>query len=243
MNSPYSNEVHQMTIQAGCPWYEAQQAFGAPNVNWCEPTLCALINEPANSWSNLAYLFVGVLLFFKLSKTSLKFFSYAVFFIGLMSFIYHSTNNYLSQLGDFIGMFTMMSFLLTFNMHRLFNHLLTNFFATYWFFVFINTLIFLCFGILDLPVQKIMLINALPIIVFDLFAGFREQTLKKYNYFTLTLVLLIVAQGFAIIDIQRIYCEPENSWLHGHVLWHLLSAMAMLFAGLHMKKIKETRLF
>ena len=39
----------EFTIAPQCPWYDAQQTFGPPNVDWCEPTICAYINEPANT--------------------------------------------------------------------------------------------------------------------------------------------------------------------------------------------------
>ncbi len=54
--SLYDNSKIEYTISADCPWYEAQHLFGPPNVNWCEPTVCKIINEPANTYSNLALL-------------------------------------------------------------------------------------------------------------------------------------------------------------------------------------------
>lgn len=243
MNSLYSNKIHEMTIAPNCPWYDAQQAFGAPNVNWCEPTICSIINEPANTWSNLGYIFAGLILMRAIKDPLLKTFGPILIFMGIMSGVYHSTNNYFTQLGDFIGMFTMMSFLLTFNLQRVFSQSFKNFYATYWFFVFLNTLIFISFDILDMAVQKIMLINTIPIILLDLIAGVKEQKLKSYKFLVLASLSLIVAQAFSIIDIKRIYCEPENVFLHGHVIWHLLSALGMLFAGFHIQRMKNPRLF
>ena len=72
MDSPYSNKVKEFTIEPGCPWYEAQQSYGAPNVNWCEPTVCSVINEPANTWSNLPYLLVSLVLIKKMKDQPLK---------------------------------------------------------------------------------------------------------------------------------------------------------------------------
>ena len=58
----FSNAHREFTISPQCPWYEAQQAYGPPNVNWCEQTVCHIINEPANTWSNLIFLFVGLII-------------------------------------------------------------------------------------------------------------------------------------------------------------------------------------
>ncbi len=237
MNSPYSNAQRDYTIEPGCPWYDAQQTYGAPNVNWCEPTQCALINEPANTWSNLSYLLIGLILVRKLRDRPVSWFPLAVVVMGLLSAVYHASNNYLTQFFDFVGMYLMMSFLLAFNVNRVFRFLGLNFFTVYWFFVFVNTLIFMVFDIVDVPPQQTMLINVIPIVLLDLFAGFQEGVFRRYRNFVLALIFLGSAQAFAIVDIQRIYCDPTHPWLHGHVLWHILSGMGMLFAGLHMKRV------
>ncbi len=42
-----------------CVWTPLREWGGLPNVKWCEETLCGVIAEPANTWSNLAYLVVA----------------------------------------------------------------------------------------------------------------------------------------------------------------------------------------
>ncbi len=236
MDSPYSNKVKEFTIEPECPWYDAQQSYGAPNVNWCEPTVCSVINEPANTWSNLPYMILGLALLLKIKTSPLRNFAYVVFIMGLLSFIYHATNNYLTQFFDFVGMFLMMAFLLSFNIKRLWKTDLS-FFSIYWFLVFMNTAGFMVFDIVDWPAQPMMLINAAPIIILDLTAGFREGKLKQYSYFALCVFCLAVAQAFAILDIKRIWCNPNNLVLHGHVVWHVVGSFGMYFAGLHMNRI------
>lgn len=236
----YSNKSKEYTIDQGCPWYEAQQQFGAPNVNWCEPTQCSVINEPANAWSNLPYLIVALVLYKKLKNKPLNTFSWTIAIMGLFSFTYHATNNYLSQFFDFIGMFLMMSFVLAFEVKRFFSSDKVSFCSIYWFLVFLNTLTFTLFGIVDWPVQTIMMINTLPIIALEMIASWRDQKLHKLNYFVLSIGSLAIAQGFALVDIHRIYCKPDNLFFHGHVIWHIVSALGMLFAGLHLKKIKDS---
>jgi hypothetical protein len=233
---PYSNSQREMTIPQGCPWHQAQQSLGAPNVNWCEATQCSWVTEPANTWSNLGYILVGIYLMRRLQKSPVAGFGLAVLVMGALSLIYHATNNFFTQTLDFVGMFLMMSYLLAFHCGRIFSWA-QNFMAVFWFGVAANTFMYLTFNIFDWPVQPIMLINALPLVALDLFAGIRHKQLHKYLYFVLAVLTLITAQAFAIMDIQRIYCEPDNLWLHGHVIWHLLGAVAMLFAGLHMEKL------
>src|SRR5205823_851454 len=55
----------------GCPWWDLHERFGEPNVKWCEERLCAMANEPANTWSNLGYLVVGAAIFAAASRAKL----------------------------------------------------------------------------------------------------------------------------------------------------------------------------
>ena len=236
MASPYTNEAKEMTIEPGCPWFEAQQTYGAPNVNWCEPMVCGYINEPANTWSNLPYLIIGLVLLKKIKTQPLRAFPYAVFVMGALSFVFHATNNYLTQYLDFLGMFLMMSFLVAFNFKRLFPHSF-RFFSVYWFWVFLNSMLFTLFGIMDIAVQWIMYINFAPIVLLELYNGYKANQLKSYGFLGLALISIIVAQTFAILDITRTWCEPENLILHGHVVWHFFAAAGMYFAAMHLQRV------
>ena len=45
-------------IEEGCPWY----SWTRPNVKWCEENLCAWVTAPANTYSNLLYIILGVVM-------------------------------------------------------------------------------------------------------------------------------------------------------------------------------------
>lgn len=233
---PYGTEK-EYTIDPGCPWHEAQQSFGPPNVNWCEPNICSYINEPANTWSNLGFAFVFVALIAKFKDPLVRNFAWCVLFMGLASATYHATNNYLTQYIDFLGMFLVTSYILAFSSLRARKKPLNGLLTWLWFFLLIHSVLFMIFDIVNWPIQPIVALGTPLIILLDLYSGFREKILGKYLFFFLGMITLGVAQSFAIIDIKRIYCEPENLLLHGHVIWHLLSALSMFFYGLHIKRI------
>ena len=44
----HSNQM-QNPHGVGCPWHSITETWGAPNVKWCEETLCQWISEPANT--------------------------------------------------------------------------------------------------------------------------------------------------------------------------------------------------
>lgn len=235
--SLYDNQTREFTIPPQCPWYQAQQAYGAPNVNWCEKTYCSHINEPANTWSNLSFLIVGLLILKKFEDTYIRTFAFIVLLMGFFSAVYHATNNYLSQHLDFLGMSLMTSFILAFEFKRMLKASLTSFYTYFWFFVALNMMTIIVLNIVDIPIQTLLLINGLPILILDLYCGVKDKVLHKYVYFFIGLLLLIAAQISAQIDLKRVYCVEESLLLHGHVIWHLLSGSAMGFIALHMQRV------
>ncbi|MCC6137687.1 MAG: ceramidase domain-containing protein [Bdellovibrionaceae bacterium] len=235
----YDNSQREKTIAPNCPWYEAQQKYDAPNVNWCEPTICAYINEPANTWSNLGFILVGILIWQRLKNSYLKTFGAVVVVMGTFSAIYHATNNFATQLLDFLGMSLMMSYLLAFHWRRLLRGRGPSFWMNFGGFLFLNLVVIFTLDKVNVPVQMLLFINALPLVVLDLYCGIRDKMLKQYGAFAIGLVTLILAQVSAQIDLKRIYCEPDNVFLHGHVIWHLLCAVAMYFIALHMIRTRD----
>lgn len=233
----FDNKKREFTISEGCPWHEAQQTYGAPNVNWCEPTICSHINEPANTWSNLGFLLVGVLLIRRMSRPRVRVFGLIVLVMGSLSAVYHATNNFLTQYFDFVGMALMMSFLLSAVVERLARPRSPSFAGLYWFFVAMNFFVLMSLHIMNVPIQLLMALNAVPLVILELIAGWREGLLRRYGPFALGIFTLIVAKIFAQLDLKRVYCDPEHPWLHGHVLWHLLCAVAMGFAGVHLNRM------
>lgn len=231
MQSPYGTE-RDFTIDPGCPWYEAQQNFGAPNVNWCEPTQCALINEPINTWTNLGLVLIGVYIIFRFRSYLGRFFGGAVFVMGTLSFIYHATNNFLTQYIDFLGMFTVMSFLFAGTLLRFFRASQGSFFNWYWFLYSLHCIFFMVFYIVKIPVQYIMYVSLGPVILMEFLIFLRTRELQEQKFFWSGIALTLIAQVLAIIDIQRSYCEPEG-WLHGHALWHVVGAIAAYLLARH----------
>src|SRR5690606_21100289 len=107
----------------GCPWHSITEKTGAPNIKWCEETLCQWISEPANTWSNLGYLIIGAIILYLSLKhkhnSNMKQFGPIIFFMGAMSYFYHQSNFYGSQILDFVGMFFFVGWAIGMNLIRL----------------------------------------------------------------------------------------------------------------------------
>lgn len=214
-----------------CPWYQITEETGAPNIKWCEETLCQWISEPANTWSNLGYLIVGIAVLYLGIKNKhnfqLKQFGPIIFFMGAMSFFYHQSNFYGSQVLDFVGMFFFVGWAIGMNLIRLgklekskligFN---------------------IGLGLALTALMHIMYRTGIKFQVIVLLAGFtilgteimaRKLVKVQYNWFIATIVTLIVAFGFSISDGQRIWCDPtQHGWFsQGHAVWHWVAAIGM----------------
>ncbi len=220
-----------------CPWYDIAESMGAPNLKWCEENLCQWISEPSNTWSNLGYLTAGILTFYWAMKKNesheLKQFGPIIFFMGSMSFLYHLSNFYLSQIFDFIGMYTFTGWIIGMNLIRLSLIKRKN---LIWFnlgIVMIETLILHVMYLNGIKFQVIILINAFLIVTTEFLAR-RKVTISYRNYY-LGLFFLILAFSFSILDAKRIWCIPQNhGWFsQGHALWHWAAAIAMLFIYFH----------
>jgi Ceramidase len=234
--SLYSAKPVEITIPENCPWHHGQAYYGTPNVDWCEPTVCSWINEPANTWSNLPFLLVGLWMWKRFTNPLVRSFGVVVFIMGCLSGFYHATNNLLTQYFDFFGMALMTSFMLAFVYRRFLKVAQTAFDKYFWFFMSCNLTILIFLGALKLPVQMMLLLNTIPILFAELYLFFVLKRTRKFHWFVLSFSVLVIAQVFAQIDLKRIYCEPTNIFVHGHVAWHILCAVAMGLAGMHMKE-------
>ena len=59
------------SLDPQCPWYELSE-IAKPNVKWCEAPVCSWITEPANTWSNLAFIFMGIFIWYIASHKNQK---------------------------------------------------------------------------------------------------------------------------------------------------------------------------
>ncbi len=161
----------------------------------------------------------------------MKSFGLVVFLMGLFSGIYHATNNLLTQYFDFLGMALMTSYLLSIVTQRIQRVEIRVFDKSFWIYLSANLTILLFFQVLRIPPQTMMLIGGAGIVLGEGLFLAKIGRPKGLHFFALSIVTLIVAQIFAQIDLKRIWCEPNNSLLHGHVIWHVLCALGMYFAG------------
>lgn len=219
----------------GCPWYEDLQRFGPANLKWCEERICGWINEPANSWSNLLYMALGFWIIRHAARRDSSAgltFGAVVVVMGALSFLYHASNNFLTQALDFTGMFLMVFFVLATNARRL-GWPRRGLGALYLTAVVLGTLALWPLNAAGVPIQLSVAVAAVFIAISEAAARAKTGDRSPMKTFYMGAATLIVAESCSIIDYKRIACVPSHHWLQGHAAWHIIGAIAMPMIYLH----------
>jgi hypothetical protein len=210
-------------LEPGCPWYELHRAF-PPNVKWCEAPRCALIVEPANTWSNLAYILVGAAILASGGRGG-RIFGPAAILMGAASFIYHASDNFLTQWLDFFGMYLYVLLPLLINLVRLGALVRERAVAAYLIGLCALTALTPLCRMAGLPVQGIIATLVLAILATEWRAGRIAAPARRM--FFLALGLLGAAATCSALDVTRTLCDPHHPFLQGHAIWHVLSALSV----------------
>ena len=220
-----------------CPWHTIA-GLGPPNIKWCEERLCAWVNEPANAWSNLAFVLVALLVAHvvrrdRLSSAPLRRFAPTVALVGVGSFVFHASNTYLTQLLDFCGMYLFCGLLLGINAARLGWLAPRRVMPA----VFGGALALTGFTAIvvrwQAPIQLIVLGLVVAIVVSEAVCRRRSRPAPSARRFLLAVVLLAAALVCSLLDATRRWCVPEDHVWQGHAAWHVLSALSLLAAFFH----------
>lgn len=226
----------------GCYWYDAAEKFGAPNIKWCEETLCQVISEPANTWSNMSYIIAFVAMYFitrKLKSKTLRYTPYAMLIMGLGSFYFHASNFYISQVFDFIGMFVFVHWLIALNLMRAKFFDLAKAKIYYLGFMLLNVIVIHLFYINMTNFQFLIVLAVILILLSEYLARKKNSKPKSSKYLTLALIGILIAETFSILDLSRVMCNPTNHIIQGHAIWHIVSGLALFWAFIYFKQFDQ----
>lgn len=230
------------SIHPSCPWSHLEQSFGPANVKWCEERLCAFINEPANAWSNLLFILVGLFIIYKGFKAKPsplgKFnfiFGLIVTFMGTASFVFHATNNYLTQIFDFIGMYFYIYFLFCLSLYHFKKISVRTAINLFWGCVTLSTALIPASRYIHFPYQAIVGFAAVTVALLQIRGWVSDKNYPKKELI-FCLGFFILGAVFSYLDISRTVCHPENHFIQGHALWHLCCGFGCWFSYLVFSK-------
>ncbi len=231
------------SLQPGCPWYELSE-LAPPNVKWCEQSLCSWVTEPANTWSNLGYIFFGVLLWKMAARSSslaLRRFGPAVVIVGVPSLIYHASYNFFTQVADFFGMFVFCFLLILLNLRRL-GWLQTDRKLLQWFWGLTlgMTAFVVVLDRMGVIIQSTVGVLVLGIVATEVMNRRKYGATYPMKYFWLGALSITIGITFSALDASRTWCDPSNHLLQGHALWHLFSALCLFISFFHYRYFEKS---
>lgn len=217
-------------LPEGCPW----SGFTPPNVDWCERELCAIVTNPANTWSNLAYIAFGVAMVAlarradRSAAAELRLFGPASIAVGVFSLVYHASYTFFLQIFDFVGMFAFCFVPITLNAIRLGQIAPPRRWAFYAAGVLGMTALVPLGFFAGFPIQALIFVLIVAIVAQEWALRRRGAGARSYRWYLVALALISAGASFSALDVTRVFCDPANHWLQGHAIWHVLSAASLL---------------
>jgi hypothetical protein len=229
-------------LDPACPWYSLK-SIRLPRVRWCEDQLCAWVENPANTWSNLAYILVGFVML-KMGRTlksrPLRLYGPAGILVGFSSLIYHAGNSFTLQVFDFFGMYVFCYLLIFVNLERLGWNTIRTSFSKFWAIVAGTTFFTVGMDFTKFPIQIIVLLLITTVIGTEWVNFKKRTTFYSLRFFYLSMASMSVAISFSALDLKRIVCSPSNHWIQGHAIWHCFGALGLYFSFLHHRQFDQS---
>ncbi len=180
------------------------------------------IQQPANTWSNLAFFFVGALALATRVTPGSVVFAFSCAVLGAGSLLFHATVTREFQWLDVAGMYLGLAAVAARSLHDGFGvrwRVAVGAWAT---------------GSALLVAFKWRLDTTLSMISIAAIAATGMVRHVRRGLATaaaalLPLVTIAVAYGVREADVRRIVCDPASLW-QGHALWHVLSATSLYLA-------------
>lgn len=229
------------------PWETWRPATCMPAACFCEALGTGFIRQPIDTWSNLAFVLVGLLILADILRPSPTrsnllaqprvyglVYAFAVILIGLGSWFYHASLTFVGQWFDVMGMYLLSTFMVLYNVARL-RPLGNRTFAVGY--VLFN--LALAISLIVVPELRRYLFGVLLAVTIGLevliryrtqgFSRIRDDSTNRLKprvqigFFIAALSIYVLAQIIWTLDLNHIVCDP-NDLLQGHAVWHILTA-------------------
>jgi hypothetical protein len=219
-----------------CPW----DGFAPATMEFCERPLCGLVTEPSNTWSNIGYVVVGVVVLRLVraeGKRHLAPIGWSALAVALGSAFFHASSTFVGQVVDIGAMFLFAVFWLALDLQRLLA------WRTRTVRVFHGVLTALSVLVLIMEhtwgVQLFSLqVTGTFLVEIALFMRQRRAARAdtaspepRVDYRHLVRLSLFFALAYAIwqLDFHRVVCDRDLHVISGHAVWHLLNSACFYF--------------
>jgi hypothetical protein len=228
-------------------WSMWRPATCLPDACFCEAIGIGFIHQPIATWSNLAFVLVGLLILEDVLRPSSTrsnllaqrrvygfVYVFAVVLIGLGSWFYHASLTFVGQWFDVMGMYLLGTFMVLYSFAR-FRPLGNRTFAvSYGLFN-----LALAISLIVVPELRRYLFGGLLVVTIflEVLIRYRSRGFSRKRgdytnrlkprlqtgYFIAALLIYVLAQFIWTLDLNHIVCDPTGL-LQGHAIWHILTA-------------------
>lgn len=206
-----------------CPW----NFLASANVHFCEQSLCSWIREPGNTWSNIVFLVVGVILWKRTNRAQdhhLRWIGITSSLTSVGSAFFHASGSLIGGGADYLGMFLSTGLLTAYNSRR---WLKCSFSTMYAIFLATTLALMVLVATRGTAARYIYAFGA-PCCLIELRLFFRDRRWISYKNYLYSWALVGFAFLFWWLDISKTVCDPNNHIISGHALWHILAAVSFL---------------
>lgn len=202
-----------------------------PDSCFCEAIHDGWIRQPANTWSNLGFCVVGLVMAWELSRrreagglrpVEAAWFAVAVFLVGATSFFYHASLTFLGQTLDVQAMYLVALLAFAVNVDALRPGAPRRFAALY---LGLNAALAVLLVTVLLLRRYAFALALGAVIVTEVLL--RQRKLRGWALSPLLGAAGVQGLAFFIwtMDTTHTWCAPD-SLVQGHAAWHLLGAVA-----------------
>lgn len=177
------------------------------------------IQQPANTWSNLAYAFVGFLAVFRRSTPGSVVFAFSCVLLALGSLLFHATITREFQWLDVVGMYVALAAVAARGLH--------DGFGVRWSWALAAWAV-VSLGLARFKWQLNTTVTMVVLAGVAAAAMARRVRVGAETVATALLPLGLLAAGYGVraLDVNRTFCDPD-AWIQGHAIWHLLAAASL----------------
>jgi hypothetical protein len=232
---------------------------GIRGLDYCEHSRDAIVKQPANTYSNIGFIFAGLLIAWQMLKEKYNhntnrltttlfyptFFATLCVLMGPGSMAMHASTTLAGSYFDVLSMYLIAAFMFSYALIRLFNLSATGFFSAFSVVLFVCNLVYFyfsnIFSWLDRHTIFGFFIVSATLLEFSIILRNKIAIEKKWAIlYCVTFLIAFTIWHFS--KTGNILCY-EYSLIQGHAIWHLLNALALYFMfRYYVSENKESKL-
>ncbi len=209
-----------------CAWESGPPA----TVAFCETRTCDFPSEPANAWSNIAYIIVGLYVLYlakKEARWNLWPGGATAIGIGIGSFAFHAYPNFYMEYADLVAMFLLSTYLLSVQLYRLLEVNAALAVRIYFAILGASCVALWVHKDIGIAIFAVQLVLATGVEVVLFRRHPKGQPRHQYRDFWTLIVVFLVALLIWVLDLTGVVCDPDNHFLQGHAFWHIINSTCL----------------